>query len=35
MSEQYPDLTLLSGYTFPVYVSRGCEERGRAMAVIC
>lgn len=35
MSEQYPDLTLLSGYIFPVYVSSGCEERGRATAAIC
>jgi hypothetical protein len=35
MSEQYPDLTPLSGYIFPVYVSSGCEEHGRAMAAVC
>jgi hypothetical protein len=35
MSEQYPDLIELSGFVFPVYVSSGCEERGRSMAAIC
>ena len=35
MSKQYPDLSLVSGYIFPMYVSSGCEERGRAMAAVC
>jgi hypothetical protein len=35
MSEPYPDLTLLSSYPFPVYISTGCEERGRVMAALC
>ena len=28
-------LTQLPEYIFPVYVSSGCEERGRAMAAVC
>ena len=28
----YPTLTYLTGFPFPVYVSRGSEERGRFLA---
>jgi hypothetical protein len=35
VSQQFSDLTKLPEYIFPVYVSSGCEERGRAMAAIC
>lgn len=35
MSQQFSDLTELPEYIFPVYVSPGCVERGRAMATVC